>query len=139
MADLLITKRHSTQTLDEFVSELPLLVGCSPWERRESSNYPPEGRYFRCSALGVELVVCLADETEFAEYDFRLHFNPELRHNDWEFLFELADRTARKLVVSGYEVFRPSDPSRYGKGGLRYRFDPAAGTMPWDQIVTQKM
>ena len=137
MADLLIIKRLATQTLDEFVNELPVLLGCSPWEQRESCSYPPEDRYFRCSALGVELVVCVADETEFTEYDFRLHFNPEFRRNDGEFLFELADRTARKLVVSGYEVLRPSDASRYGKGGLRYHFDPAAGTMPWEQIVTR--
>jgi hypothetical protein len=139
MADLLIMKTQATQTLDEFVKELPVLLGCGPWEQRESSNYPPEDRYFRCCVLGLELVVCVADESEFTDYDFRLHFTPEFRRDDRQFLTELADCTARRLAIRGYDVLRPFDPSRSGKGGLRYRFDREAGSMPWEMVVTQQM
>src|SRR6476660_9968099 len=118
MADLLIKKKQVTQTLDEFIKALPSLIGCGPWEERESSNYPPENRYFRCFAVGLEILACVADDSEFGEYDFHLHLKPEFRRSDAEFLFELADGVARKLVVSGYEVLRPFDSSRSGQGGL---------------------
>jgi len=138
MTDLLIKKRQATQTLDEFIKALPSLLGCGPWEQRESSNYPPENRYFRCLALGLEVLVCVADDSEFREYDFNLHL-AEFWRSGSEFLFELADCIARKLVVSGYEVLRPFDSSRSGQGGLRYSFDPTAGTMPWQQVITQNI
>ena len=139
MTDLLIKKNQSTQTLDEFIEALPSLLGCGPWKERESSNYPPENRYFRCFALGLEIIACVADDSEFMEYDFHLHLTPEFSRSDSEFLFELADGVARKLVVSGYEVLRPFDSSRSGQGGLRYLFDPTAGTVPWQQVPTQKI
>ena len=139
MADLLIKKTQATQTFDAFTNALPGLVGCSPWEERESSSYPPEDRYFRCFALGLEIVASIADESEFTEYDFRIHMTPEFLRNDDAFLAELADCVARRLAVRGYQVLRPFDFSRSGKGGLCYRFDPAAGTMPWERVVTQTL
>ena len=126
------------QTLDEFVNALANLLGCGSWEQRESSNWP-ENRYFRCFALGLEIDACVADDSEFEDYDFQLYFKPELWRSDSESLVGLSDCVARKLVVSGYEVLRPFDSSRSGKGGLRYRYDPAAGKNPDEQILTESI
>ena len=139
MTDLLIKKRQATQTLDEFIKALPKVLGCGPWEQRESSNYPPENRYFRCFALGLEILACVADDSQFRDYDFGLHMEAEFWRSDSEFLFELADCVARKLVVNGYEVLRPFDSSRSGQGGIRYRFDPTAGPMLWQQVSTDEV
>jgi hypothetical protein len=138
MTDLFIKKSQTMQTLDEFVNALPNLLGCGSWEQRESSNWP-ENRYFHCFALGLQIHACVADHSEFREYDFHLYFKPELWRSDSESLGGLADCVARKLVVSGYEVLRPFDSSRSGKGGLRYRFDPAVGTNPGQQVLTESI
>ena len=59
MSDLLIKKTEG-QLLDAFVGALRDFLGCDRWEERESVNYV-EARYFRCSVLGLEVTVAIAD------------------------------------------------------------------------------
>jgi hypothetical protein len=138
MAELLV-KLNLAPDLGSFVRRLEDQLGCCGWEEHESSNYPPENRYFRCVAIGVEIVAAVNDDSEFPQYDIQLCFATELWQPDQEFLTGLADCVARKLVLNGYEVLRPLDSLHAGKGGLRYSFDPTAGKMPWDQVITQKI
>jgi hypothetical protein len=75
MSDLLIKKTEG-QLLDAFVGALRDFLGCDRWEERESVNYV-EARYFRCSVLGLEVTVAIADSAEFKDYDFWLYFEPD--------------------------------------------------------------
>ena len=83
-------------------------IGCCPWEQRESSNYIEE-RYYCCFVLGLRATASIADDSEFPDYQFRLHLDPEFLRSSTAFLAELADCVARKLVVKGDEVLRPFD------------------------------
>jgi hypothetical protein len=139
MSNLLIKKKSEDETLDSFVRDLEKSIGCLPWEERESSNYV-EGRYFRGLSLGLEVTVAVADSNEFKNYDFWLYFEPEIDCRiDQQFLAGLSDCVARRLVISDYEVFRPLNFGRLGNGGILYRRNADAGTMPWEQIVTEKL
>jgi hypothetical protein len=134
---LIRNSKQNKESLNFFVSELPRLLGCCPWEERESSNYIEE-RYYCCFVLGLRATASIADDdSDFPGYQFRLYLNPEFLRSDTAFLAELADCVARKLVVNGYEVLRPFDSLRPGNGGLLYQFDPTAGTIPWEQVITQ--
>jgi hypothetical protein len=66
MSDLLIKKTEG-QLLDAFVGALRDFLGCDRWEERESVDYV-EARYFRCSVLGLEVTVAIADSAEFKDY-----------------------------------------------------------------------
>ena len=134
----LLVRGKEGESLDLFVAGLPVLIGCGPWQERESSNYP-EGRYYRCAVLGLGATASKSDDNEFSDYDFQLYFDPEFFRAETSFLAELADCVARKLVISGYQVVRPFDSAHPGKGGLVYRFDPIAGKLPWEQVVTQRV
>jgi hypothetical protein len=139
MTDLLIKLSESTPNLEKFVEALPKLIGCGPWQERESSNYPPELRYSQCAALGVDIEAYVQDDCEFDQYPVQLFFKTNFRIGDDKFLVELADCVARQLVLTGFEVLRPFDSSRTGKGGVCYRRDQKAGEMPWEQIVTEPL
>jgi hypothetical protein len=138
MTGELLIKKQNHQSLDDFVAVLSGILGCGPWEERESSNYPPEFRYFRCYALGMEITASIADKGEFSAFEFLLFLEPELLQRERAFLAGVADCIAKKLVLAGYEVLRPFDSSRVGNGGV-YRLDPTAGEMPWEKIVTHEI
>ena len=67
----LLIKKQSGQSLDGFIVGLSALIGCEKWEQRQSSNYVGE-RYYRCAVLGLEITAAVADDAEFADYDFWL-------------------------------------------------------------------
>jgi len=138
MSGELLIKGQTNQSLGDFVIVVSGILGCGPWEERESSNYPPEFRYFRCLALGLEITLSVSDDAEFSSYEFALFLQPELLQVDRAFLPGVADCIARKLVLAGYEVLRPYS-SRVGSGGTIYHFDPAGGDMPWDKIVMREI
>jgi hypothetical protein len=136
--ELLIRKPgHELESLDVFVCGLPQLLGCGPWEERESMNYVEE-RYYCCFVLGLRATASIADDSELPDYRFRLYLQPQYNRSNTDFLSDLADCIARTLVINGYEVVRPFDSSRVGQGGLVYRSDPAAAKMPWEQVVTNE-
>jgi hypothetical protein len=126
------------ESLDTFVSFLPRLLGCGPWEEHESMNYVEE-RYYCCFVLGLRATASIADDSELPDYQFELYFDPQFLRRSTDFLVDLADCVARTLVLNGYEVVRPFDSAHAGKGALTYRHDPTAGSMPWEQIITEKI
>jgi hypothetical protein len=96
-----------------------------------------EARYFRCSVLGLEVTVAIADSAEFKDYDFCI-LSPASCRGCEAFLDGLADCVARKLAVHGYEVVRPFDFGRVGKGGMLYQLDPGAHEKPSGQVITKE-
>jgi hypothetical protein len=123
MTELFVGKR-SGLLLDDFITLLSSLTGSANWEQRASSNYVEE-RYYRCFVLGFEITASIADDSEFADRDFWLTFEPHrVMPEDRLFLDGIADWVARVLALEGFEVVRPLEPGRAGTGAVLYRRDP---------------
>jgi hypothetical protein len=125
-------KKKANQSLDAFVCDLATALGCAQWERRQSSNYVEE-RYFRCSALGIEVIAAIADSSDFDEYDFWLFLEPRAGYGtDRSFLDGVADCIAWRLATFGYTVVRP-----YELGSMLYR--PSNGGSPRENVITEEV
>jgi hypothetical protein len=139
MCAQLLIQTFEDVSLDKFVSNLSPLICFRNWEQRFSSNYAEE-RYFRCLTLGLEITAAIADDSEFKDYHYSLHFEPEAScKGDIEFCDGLADCVARKLALSGFVVLRSLDFSRVGSGAVIYRSNPTEGTKPRDRVVTEEI
>lgn len=125
-------KNDRNQSLDAFVSDLPVFLGCSQWEQRQSSNYVEE-RYFRSFAFGMEVVVAMADNSEFDEYDFWLFLERRAGYcTDRTFLDGVADCIAWRLATFGYTVIRP-----YELGKMLYR--PLNDGSPRETVIAEEV
>jgi hypothetical protein len=134
----LLIKNTQKQSLDAFVAILPDVIGCDRWEQRQSSNYVEE-RYFRRVVLGLEVIVAIADDSEFQDYQFSIWLHPIATYAaEKSFLDGLADCVARQFAVCGYEVLCPHD-SRQDSGGILYRLNPAEGAKPRERVVTEEI
>ena len=134
MATDLLVKSANSQSLDAFVGELPILIGCDRWEERESSNYF-QGRYFRCIVLGLEITAAAADNDEFKRWPLWLYFEPhEMRIDDPRGLDGVAECVAITLAMHSYDVIRPNDLGRRGTGATRYRPARIKGLRPSQRI-----
>jgi hypothetical protein len=132
----LLVKNIQEQSLDAFAAILPDIMGCGPWEQRQSSNYVEE-RYFRHVVLGLEITVAIADDSEFQGYQFSLWLQPiGPCAAETSFVDGLADCVARQFAVCGYEVVRPHS-TRQGSGGILYRLNPAEEAKPRERVVTE--
>lgn len=132
----LLIKKQSGQSLDGFIVGLSALIGCEKWEQRQSSNYVGE-RYYRCAVLGLEITAAVADDAEFADYDFWLTLEARgVVPGDKAFLAGMADWVARVMAVGGYEVLRPLEPGRAGSGAVLYRGNPSAANL-LGRVITE--
>ena len=61
--------RGNSET-QEFASRVFTSLGLTQFEERESSNYPPEERYFIGYAANASVKVCRSDDGEFPQYPF---------------------------------------------------------------------
>jgi hypothetical protein len=62
-------KVSGSQSLLHFAELLALITQSSPWEERDSVNYP-EGHYFRQHFGPVEIVAQIADDSAYPDADF---------------------------------------------------------------------
>jgi hypothetical protein len=65
----LFIKAPRSESLAHFASQIAVMSRSSPWEERDSVNYP-EGRYFRQRFGALEIVAQVADDTEYPTADF---------------------------------------------------------------------
>lgn len=135
--DLLI-QSHASSTLDAFVEELGGVLGCGPFEERESSQYV-EGRYFRCLVLGLEVAVAASDHVGYEDYAFWITVYPEVYvPGDRSFLHSLEDCLARRLALEGYPVVRVGQSSAASVKAVHYRrnADPEAAFQ--ERVLTEE-
>lgn len=134
MASDLLIKSGENQSLDDFVSALRNILACDRWEQRDSANYVDE-RYYLCIALGVEITAAIADDIEFKDWPFWLHFEPHgAVGGDKRGLDGLAECVARALVLQSYEVLRPNDFGRTGSGATLYQLNEDKGVKLRDRV-----
>jgi hypothetical protein len=77
---------------------------------RDSENYAC-GYYYRVDALGLQIEIAQADDSELPEYEFAITFEPRLVDNSKEPTMEgLGDIVAKELAVAGYSVLRVLGP-----------------------------
>jgi hypothetical protein len=107
---LLLVPAPSDIDTRQFASDVCRLLRVAEAEERYSDNYPPECRYFRCRTLGIEIVVCRADDaSEFHDpHVFHIWFRTYgARIANSDFLDGVADLAARIFAISGHRVGRP--------------------------------
>jgi hypothetical protein len=136
--NLLVKKLHG-EVLDDFVADLSERLRCGPFQLRQSSNYLDE-RYFRAAVLGIAIKVAGADDVEFVDYHFWISLEPDdVCVDDTNFFDGLADCTARKLAILGYEVARPLSFDRSGGGAVLYRLNPNKNAGLYERVITQEV
>lgn len=133
--DLLI-QAHAPTTLDAFVEELGGILGCGPFEERESSQYA-EGRYFRCLVLGLEVTVGASDHVGYEDYAFWITVGSEVYiPGDRSFLNSLEDCLARRLALEGYAVVRVGQASAPSVKAVHYRRNPDPEAPFQERVLT---
>jgi hypothetical protein len=65
----LFIKAMDSESLAQFAGRLAAMSQSSPWEKRDSDNYPG-GYYFRHRSGGSEIIAQISDDTRFPTADF---------------------------------------------------------------------
>lgn len=99
--------------MEEFARRIFSLLGVAHFEERESSNCFG-GRYFRAVAVGIEVVIRLADSA-LEEFEFCMILEAEQSAGfDTNYLQDHAHTLARLLSANGWRCFLPDDPAKVG-------------------------
>jgi hypothetical protein len=108
-------KALKDQPLEEVARRIFSRFGVAHFEERESSNYV-EGHYFRSIALGLEVVIALADRRGLGEdYRFCIALTAEQSAGyDTSYLQDHAQTLARLLSAHGWCCFVPDDVTTDG-------------------------
>ena len=102
-------RASNDQPLEEFARRIFSRLGVAHFEERESSNYV-EGHYFRSIALGLEVVIAMADTQGLEGYQFCITLTAEQSAGyDTSYLQDHAQTLARLLSAHGWRCFVPDD------------------------------
>lgn len=102
--------------LPEFAAKVFSRLGLSQIEERESSNYPPEDRYFIGYAANASVKVCCSDAEEFPEYPYWVVLDkPNARITATETVPLEIEQFAEVLAKNKMQLLQPSDG--WGKVG----------------------
>ena len=139
MPGQLLVRKRAAESLDGFVTVLDRIIGPIKWEEHESVSYV-DGRYFLASAMALDVMVAIADDDEFEDYDYWISIGVRgAGVSERSFLDGVADAVARAVTLHGYEVLRPNDMSRTGNGGFVYRLNPHAESWSRERIIVETL
>lgn len=94
----------------EFASRVFTSLGLTQFEERESSNYPPEERYFIGYAANASVKVCRSDDEELPQYPFQVVLeDARSRVPAVETIPVEITHFAETVAVAGIQLFQPTD------------------------------
>lgn len=101
---------NNDPTLPEFAAKVFSTLGLSQSEERESSNYPPEDRYFIGYAANASVKVCCSDAEEFPEYPYWVVLGePRERVTATETVPLESAQFAEVLSKNGMQLLQPNE------------------------------
>jgi len=104
------------KALPEFSACVFTALHLTEVEERESSNYPPDGRYFIGYASNASVKVCHSDDGDFAQYPYWVVLqSPRIQIDAQQAIPLSAEQVATLLAESGLEILVPSEG--WGKVG----------------------
>ena len=104
MSDNIFVKKGTLGSLDEFARFAFELLGGEKIVEHQSANYWG-GRYFQGRIDDATLILALADESGFEEYDYWLSVEVDPQSAREE--MALGQKIARALALTGMEAARP--------------------------------
>jgi hypothetical protein len=104
------------KALPEFSACIFSALHLTEFEERESSNYPPDDRYFIGYASNASVKVCHSDDDDFAQYPYWVVLqSPRIQMDVKQSIPLSAEQVATSLAESGLEILVPSEG--WGKVG----------------------
>ena len=99
--------QSSGKNIEEFIDKIFSLFNLKKTEERESSNYPPNNRYFIGYGKDNNLTVWDEDSKTLEEYPFVLSLKNNTHKNGHVLLPKSIDEIASILSKGGFNCFIP--------------------------------
>lgn len=121
MIDEVFVACTGTEELDDFVQVFARTFAIPPFEERYS-DHAPIGRYYRSSPMAVTLGLDIADDPDFADFQFSISLSvaSRLSVSPPADLGGFADHLCRAMIAQGWAVARSPDAGKIG--GRRYDY-----------------
>jgi hypothetical protein len=118
---VLFVRAEHAEDLEAFSKKTLALLNLEAKETRFSDNWPG-GRYVYKEALGLEIRLSTADNSDFPDYDFMIDFQPQIgwAAADVHCLDGFADVVGRHLARQGMKLARSLDYPRAGSARVEY-------------------
>ena len=104
-----VTPAKADAKLSDIASGVFRALGVSEWEERDSSNYPPDNRYFVGYCENAQVVVYDADDEWTPAYPFRVSLEDSSWRKGHSTIATDVATVAKALVAGGFTVFVPAE------------------------------